>query len=290
MILVTGATGTIGSAVIQHLTSQNVPIRALLRDVKKGSHLSSHSIEVVQGDFLHPDTLDAALQGVEKAFLLSANDARQIEMESNFIDATKRMGVQHIVKLSVLAADVSSPSTFQKWHGEIEQKLEQSGIKWTHLQPNMLMQNVNFYASTIAESNNFFLCVGDAVVSHVDARDVAAVAAICLTEPGHESKRYVLTGTEAITFTEVAKILSDAFGKEISYVNVPPENLKQAMLNADEAEWFVDAELELFSLWANGMGAVVTNTIAEITKHTPTSFNDFARDLAVSNRAKVFFK
>jgi uncharacterized protein YbjT (DUF2867 family) len=290
MILVTGATGTIGSAVIQHLISQNVPIRALLRDVKKGYHLSSHSIEVVQGDFLHQDTLDVALQGVEKAFLLSANDARQIEMESNFIDAAKKMGVQHIVKLSVLGADVASPSTFQKWHGEIEQKLEQSSIKWTHLQPNMLMQNVNFYAPTIAESNNFFLCVGDTVISHVDACDVAAVAAVCLTEPGHENKRYVLTGTEAITFTQVATILSDALGKQISYVNVPPENLKQAMLDAGEAEWYVDAELELFALWAEGMGAVVTNSVAEITKRTPTSFNDFARDLVASGRAKNFFK
>jgi uncharacterized protein YbjT (DUF2867 family) len=290
MILVTGATGTIGSAVIQHLTSQNVPIRALLRDVKKGSHLSSHLIEVVQGDFLHQDTLDVALQGIEKAFLLSANDARQIEMESNFIDAAKKMGVQHIVKLSVLGADVASPSTFQKWHGEIEQKLEHSCMKWTHLQPNMLMQNVNFYAPTIVESNNFFLCVGDAVISHIDARDVAAVAAVCLTEAGHENKRYVLTGTEAITFTEVATILSDAFGKQISYVNVPPENLKQAMLDAGEAEWYVDAELELFALWADGMGAVVTNSVAEITQRTPNSFNDFARGLAVSERAKTFFK
>jgi uncharacterized protein YbjT (DUF2867 family) len=146
MILVTGATGTIGSAVIQHLVSQNIPVRALVRDKNKVSNLQKLTgIELVEGDFLHPDTLDAALKGIEKAFLLSSNDARQVEMESNFIDAAQRMNVQHIIKLSVLGADIDSTSTFQKWHAHIENKLEQSGLKWTHLQPNMLMQNVNFF-------------------------------------------------------------------------------------------------------------------------------------------------
>jgi uncharacterized protein YbjT (DUF2867 family) len=287
MILVTGATGTIGSAVIQHLVSKNIPVRVLVRDKNKASNLRElPGVELVEGNFLHPDTLDVALTGIEKAFLLSANDARQVEMESNFIDAAQRMNVQHIIKLSVLGAD--STSTFQKWHAHIENKLEQSGIKWTHLQANMLMQNVNFFASTIAQSNAIFLCIGNALISFIDARDVAAVAAVCLTQSGHENQRYILTGPEAITFTQVAQILSDAFGKPINYVNIAPENLKQAMLEVGEAEWYVNAELELFALWANGAGSVLTNTFTEITSNLPHSFKEFALDLAASQQAKNF--
>jgi uncharacterized protein YbjT (DUF2867 family) len=190
---------------------------------------------------------------------------------------------------TVLGANVDSTSTFQKWHAHIENKLEQSGIKWTHLQPNMLMQNVNFFAFTIAQSNAIFLCLGDALISFIDARDVAAVAAVCLTQSGHENQRYVLTGSEAITFTQIAQILSNAFGKTINYVNIPPENLKQAMLEVGEAEWYVNAELELFALWANGKGSAVTNTFSEIMHSTPHSFNEFALDLAASPQAKNFF-
>ena len=113
MILITGATGTIGSEVIKHLigTNTNTPLRALVRNVKKASGLQERGVEIVQGDFLDRDSLKVALQGVEKAFLVTANAPRQVEMESNFVDAAQRADVRHIVKVSVLGADPKSSST-----------------------------------------------------------------------------------------------------------------------------------------------------------------------------------
>lgn len=286
-ILITGATGNIGGELIQHLLGKNVSIRGLVRDLKKGAKLSEQGVELAYGDFSQPESLDVALQGVEKAFLVTSNLANQVELECNFIDAAKHAGVKHIVKLSVLGAG-ELPSTFQKWHREIEMHLEQSGIVWTHLQPNMLMQNIRWFAQTIAQNGAFYNCVGDAKISHVDARDVAAVAAVCLTEAGHENISYVLTGDKAITFNEVAHIFAKLLGRSVNYVDLPPADLKAARLANGEPEWYLDAELELFGCCKQGAGTAVTDTIAQITNKKATSYDEFAQYYAQTNRQAFF--
>lgn len=286
-ILITGATGNIGGEVIKYLIDKKIPLRALVRDPSKAVKLEEQEIELVQGDFLQPETLLAALQGVEKAFLVTANDPRQVFMESNFINAAQNAGVGHIIKLSVLGAG-ELPSTFQRWHRQIEQHLEASGIAWTHLRPNMLMQNMRWFAQTIAQQGAFYNTVGDAKISHVDARDVAAVAAVCLSEPGHENKSYVLTGPEAISFNEVAEKFSKVLRRPIAYVNVAPPDLKAARLANGEPEWYLDAELELFACWAEGAGSPVTTTIAKITQKPATSFDEFAQYYAQTSALDFF--
>lgn len=125
------------------------------------------------------------------------NDPRQVELECSFINATARAGVCHIV--SVLHAG-ELPSMFQQWHRQIEEHLESSGMIWTHLRSNMLMQNMRWFAQTIARQGAFYHLVGDTKISHVDAQDVAAVAAVCLSESGHGNQVYELTGSEAVSF------------------------------------------------------------------------------------------
>lgn len=286
-ILITGATGNIGGEVVKYLMQKKMPLRALVRDPSKAVKLKEQGIELVQGDFLQPEKLFAALQGIEKAFLVTANDPRQVEMESNFIDAAQKAGVRHIVKLSVLGAG-ELPSTFQRWHRQIEQHLEASGMAWTLLRPNMLMQNMRWFAQTIAQQGAFYNTVGDVKISHVDARDVAAVAAVCLSEPGHEDKSYVLTGPEAISFTEVAEKFSKLLHRPVAYVNLAPQDLKAARLANGEPEWYLDAELELFACWAEGAGSPVTNAIAQIMHKPATSFDEFAQYYA-QTRALDFF-
>ncbi|PMB49052.1 NAD(P)-dependent oxidoreductase [Fischerella thermalis CCMEE 5201] len=275
-ILITGATGNIGSEVVNYLIAKKLPLRALVRDRDKASKLEAQGIELAQGDFSQPDTLDAALQDIEKAFLVMPNAPDQVELESNFIDAARKAGVRHMVKLSVMGAG-ELPSTFQKWHRQIEEHLEASGIAWTHLRPNMLMQNMRWFAQTIAQQGAFYNIVGDAKISHVDARDVAAVAAVCLSEAGHENKACVLTGSEAISFDEVAAKFSQALDRPVSYVNVAPQDLKTARLANGEPEWYLDAELELFTCWANGAGSLITNEIAGLTHHPATTYDEFAQ-------------
>jgi uncharacterized protein YbjT (DUF2867 family) len=286
-ILVTGATGNIGGQVVQQLLEKDVPIRGLLRDSTKAIALTQQGVELAIGDLSQPETLDTALQGIEKAFLVLPSLPNQVELESGFIDAAKRAGVQHIVKLSVMRAG-ELPSTFQKWHRQIEEHLEQSGMTWTHLRPNMLMQNVRWFAPTIAQSGSIYNCVGDAKISHVDARDVAAVAALCLTEAGHENQHYVLTSAEALTFAEIADILAKALKRSVTYVDLPPTELKAARLASGEPEWYLDAELELFTSWKQGAGAAITNTIADLTGHPATTYAEFAQSYA-QEHAQEFF-
>jgi uncharacterized protein YbjT (DUF2867 family) len=275
-ILITGATGNIGGEVVKHLVQKKLPLRALVRDRAKASHLDTQDIELAQGDFSQPESLPAALRGVEKAFLVLPNIPNQVALECAFVDAAKQAGVKQIVKLSVMRAG-EVPSTFQKWHRQIEQHLEKSGMAWTHLRPNMLMQNMRWFAQTIAQNGEFYNCVGDTKISHVDVRDVVAVAAVCLNEAGHDNKAYVLTGTEALSFTEMADTLTMAMGKPVKYVDLPPQDLKAARLANGEPEWYLNAELELCAAWQQGYGSEVTHTIAEIIHRPATDYETFAQ-------------
>ncbi|MFQ4146139.1 SDR family oxidoreductase [Chlorogloeopsis sp. ULAP02] len=286
-ILITGATGNIGGEVVNHLVQQKLPLRALVRDRHKVSQLEAQGIELALGDFSQPDTLDAALQGIDKAFLVMPNHPHQVALESNFIDAAQKAGVRHVVKLSVMGAG-ELPSTFQTWHRQIEEHLETSGMNWTHLRPNMLMQNMRWFAQTIAQSGAFYNCVGNTKISHVDTRDVAEVAAICLAKIGHENKHYVLTGGKAITFDEIAAIFAKALGRSVSYVDLPPADLKAARLANGEPEWYLDAELELFACWKQGAGTAVTQAIPELTHDPATTYEAFAQYYA-QTRAQDFF-
>lgn len=281
-ILITGATGNIGSQVVHHLIEQKMSLRALVRDRTKATQLETQGIELAQGDFAQPDGLDAALQGIEKAFLVMPNHPHQVELECNFIDAAKRAGVRHLVKLSVLRSG-ELPSTFQQWHRQIEAHLEASDMAWTHLRPNMLMQNMRWFVPTMMQQGAFYHTIGDTLVSHVDARDVAAVAARCLVESGHENQAYDLTGSEAISFTQVAQYFSDLLNRPIQFINVSPANLKAARLSNGEPEWYLDAEAQLFSCWQEGAGAIVTSKVADLLHKPPTSFVQFVQDYVQSN-------
>jgi uncharacterized protein YbjT (DUF2867 family) len=276
-ILVTGATGNIGGMVVKHLMQKKVPLRVLVRDRAKAANLAVQGIELAQGDFSHPDSLDIALQGIEQAFLVMPNDLHQVELECNFIDAVKRAGVRYLVKLSVLHAG-ELPSLFQQWHFQIEQHLEASGLAWTHLRPNMFMQNMRWFAQSIAQQGVLYHSVGDAKISHIDTEDVAAVAAICLSESGHEYQTYDLTGAEAISFGQVAEYFAKALHRPVQYINVTPADFKAARLANGEPEWYLDAEAQLFDCWKAGSGSMVTTAIATLLHRPPMTFASFVQD------------
>lgn len=286
-ILITGATGNIGGEVIQHLLTKQIPIRGLVRDRSRATNLADRGVDLAVGDLSQPDTLTDALQGIEAAFLVLPNSPNQVELECGFIDAAKRAGVKHIVKLSVMGVG-EVPSKFQTWHHQIEQHLEQSGMSWTQLRPNMFMQNMRWFAQSIAKTGAIYNCVGDTPISHVDARDVAAVAAICLSESGHTGQRYTLTGAEAITFTQIAEMFGRELDRSIAYVDLPPADLKAARLAGGEPEWYLDAELELFTSWRQGAGTAITDCVRQVTHQPPTSYAEFARYYASTHRQDFF--
>ena len=280
MILITSAPGNNANAVIRELTKAGVRVRALLRNPNSAGEIKGPLVEVAVGDFLNPASLDAALRGVEKAFLIPPTDPRSVEMQVNFIRAAKRAGTRHVVKLSVNGADVNSPVRVARWHAEGEKELEASGIPFTHLRPNAFMQNLLGLAPTIVSQGEFYQPAADGKVSHIDVRDIAAVAAKALTENGHQGKTYVITGPEALSYDDVARKLLTALGRPVKYVNVTPEDFKKSLLGWGIPEFMADGLNEFFAAIRAGYCAVVTNTVEEVTKRKPISFDDFVRDFA----------
>ncbi len=280
MILVTGATGTNGYEILKQLSTTDAQVRAFVRNPKKALMLKELGVEVVIGDFNEPETLNAALKDVEKALLLSTPDLLQVKLQGNFIKAAKDSGIRHVVKFSALGANLNAPAAILKWHGQTEKQLEETGIPFTHLRPNLFMQNMLRVAQTIATQRIFYDRVGDAKFSLVDVRDIAAVAVKVLTEEGHEGKVYSITGPEVLSFGEVAEKLSIAIENKVTYVSVSPEEYKKRILERGVQEWFVDAVNDIYSYYSEGMGMIVTNVVAEVALKQPISFDQFAKDYA----------
>lgn len=280
MILITGATGTAGSEIVKRLSAVGKPFRVLVRNREKAARLAGPGVEIAEGDLGKPDSLDRALEGVEKALLLSSPDPKQVELQGNFIQAAKRAGVKHVVKFSAMGAAADSQMTLARWHGQTEKQLEQSGMAYTHLQPNQFMQNFLGFAPSIAAEGVFYAPLKQARSSVVDVRDIAAVASAVLTGAGHEGKTYVITGPEALTYAQIAEKLSTVAGRKVNYIDVTPEQSKAGMIAAGMPAWLADAVNELYIPWSQGAGATTTNVIREVAGKQPTGFDQFARDHA----------
>jgi uncharacterized protein YbjT (DUF2867 family) len=279
MITIAGATGTCGREIVRQLSFAGIPVRALVRNLDRATAIALPNVELVQGDLNNPDAIDVALEGAEKALLLSSVSPEQMKLQGNFIEAAKRSGTRHIVKFSALGADCRTPTAILNWHGQTQKQLEESNISFTHLQPNIFMQNAFRSVKTIVEEGIFYdRC--EAKFSMVDVRDIAAVAVKVLTEQGHENKTYKLTGPEALSYQEVAEKLSVAIGKKVTYVRVLPEEFKRRLLEVGRPEWYADAVNELYHFLSAGQGAVVTKVVAEVAKKQPLSFDRFAQDYA----------
>src|SRR5438309_10535611 len=277
MVVVTGATGLNGKELLRRLSARGVAVRALVRNpAKAGAIAALPQVEIVEGDMARPETLTAALRDVDRAMLISSSDPMMLDVQSNFIDAAGKARVKHIVKLSGIMPELDSAFRFARMHGEIERRLEASGIAFTHLRAGEFMPAYFRQAPAIAAKGAMFLPMADARIASIDVGDIAEVAATVLTNPGHEGKIYPLTGPVALTMTEVAEKLSAATGKTIRYINVPPEAASKAQLAAGMPPYLADALFELFAERRNGKEAKVWPDAEALLGRPPTSFDEFA--------------
>ncbi|PYQ08129.1 MAG: NAD(P)-dependent oxidoreductase [Acidobacteria bacterium] len=273
MILVTGASGTVGSEVLKALVARRAPVRAGYRT--RRPELPA-GVEAVPLDYDRPETIRPALEGVGTIFLISTT----VAPEKKVVDAARRAGVRRVVKLSALRA-VEEEFVFGRWHRAVEKHIEASGLAWTFLRPNGFMQNVVTYmAGTIRSHAAIYSSAGNGAVSHVDVRDLAAVGAAVLAESGHEGQAYDLTGPAALTYTQVAEILSRVLARPIRYVPISPEQYKQGALAAGTPETYADALVDLNRYYAEGKMSEITPTLRLLSGRDPTPFEQFARDHA----------
>jgi uncharacterized protein YbjT (DUF2867 family) len=290
LILVTGATGLNGGLVIRRLAEKGIPVRALVREpdtrnaTKADTLRSLPGVTVVAGDLADPASLAQALDGVDKAVLISSSDAAMADAQSAFVDAAKVASVEHIVKLSGIMPELHSEFRFARMHGQIEKHLEESGIAFTHLRAGEFMQAYFRQIPNIVARGAILLPMEDARIASIDANDVAIVTVDILTSPGHEGKIYPLTGPEALTMTEVAERLTTATGVPIRYMNVAPEDAKAAQRAAGFPDYLVDGLGELFAERRHGKESTVSTVIPDIFGWQPTSFLEFATRNAATFR------
>jgi uncharacterized protein YbjT (DUF2867 family) len=282
MILVTGATGTTGGATMRALVAAGAPVRALVRDPAKLA--APAGIEVVKGSFEDDASLDAALSGVEKAFLVGASGENQIDLETAFVRAAYRAGVKHLVRLSVIGADnpAADMIRFGRTHRLVEMVVMSTGVPYTFIRPNGFMQNYIGQAGSIAAQGVIYSGMSaSAAVSHVDVADIGAVGAHVLTTSGHEGKGYALTGPEALTDDDIARRLGSALGREITCVHVPAAAVGESLVGGGYDAWTADGIVELLGFYETGMAAGVSPDIEQLLGRPAQTFDDFA----AANRA-----
>jgi uncharacterized protein YbjT (DUF2867 family) len=283
-VLVTGATGTIGRDVTRELSEKGASVRAGVRDQAKARKQFGSNIALAPFDFENEKTFSGALQGVEKVFLLPPLLPNQLDVTNAFVDAAKRAGVRHVLKLSAIGIDDETHPTAIKSHAANEQHIRESGLVFTFLRPNSFMQN--FFTYFPPRDDAIYLPWGNGTASFVDTRDIATVAAKVLTNDGHEGKIYTLTGPATLGIAEVARILSEVTGREFTYVDVPEAAARDGMLQAGMPQWQVDLVMGLHAVNKQNRWSAVTSDIEKVTATAPTDFAQFAHDHADKFRAE----
>lgn len=275
-ILITGATGNIGSAVVQALQSHGIPFRVMLRNPEKSQGIGG--IETVKGDYSDPDSLRTAMVSVEKLFLVAPAHPDMLTFERNAIDAAKAAGVKYVVMISAIGASPEQPAQLGRNHAAAEAYLEQSGLNYTILRPHSFMQNTLGNIATVKEQSAIYSSIGEGKIPLIDARDIGVAAANLLLKGGYDQQRLDLTGPEALGQGDLAHIIGEAAGKDVQYVPVPREAAKEGMLGAGFPEWLADDLLSLTEQWKNGQHVEVTPHLRQLLGHPPRSYADFMKD------------
>lgn len=258
-VLVTGATGKVGKYLVEHLYRSGHSVRALTRDASKAHFLAG--VEVVEGDLMKPETLEAAFEGVAAVHLINfGSDYTRLETGPEIVDIARKAGVQRVTLLG------------DHEIGNVEEAVMSSGLGWTHLQP------VGFMGNTIADWAESIRQEGVVRQASVDVKgavihegDIAAVAATTLTEPGHEGKTYTITGPEALTSREMIGIISRALGHDVRVDELTEAQARERW----QAEGYSEDDIEFF-VWMKSNpppeGYTVVDTVERVTGRPAKTF------------------
>ena len=286
MILVTGASGTVGKAVLNEVARSGAKHKAMYRSASEAAK-APPATETVIADFAKKETLAPALKGVESVYLVCSPIPDLVQLEGNMIDASVAAGVRHIVLSSALGAGDYAKS-FPSWHRKVEDKLKATGISFTILRPNSFHQNVvTYFAPSIRTQGVFYGSMGDARVSFVDVRDIAVVAAKTLAGGEHSGKTYELNGPEALTYSELEEKISKHAGRTVQYVDIPVDAQGKAMLDQGMPAWQVDALLNLQGYYTSGKGGAVDSLLQSLLGRSPITMDRFLAESAGEFRSQA---
>jgi uncharacterized protein YbjT (DUF2867 family) len=284
-VLVVGATGTVGSALVAELVKAGVRVRAATRDparVARGSFPSA--VEIVPFDLERAATFDAALDGVGRAFLIARpGDEHSDRLALPLLDVMEKRGVRHVVNLSAMGAELRPSFALRK----IELHLEASSMAFTHLRPNWFMQVFTSGGHLDAvRARTLRLPAALAKIAWIDARDVAAVAAVALLSGrAHTGKAYTLTGGEALSYAEVAALIGESSGIQLRYEPSTEDEARRVLADAGFPPPWVERLIGFYRLVREGLAAPVSPAVEELLGKPARTFAAFAREHAAMWRA-----
>lgn len=279
MIGITGATGTIGSSLVDRLRSASSAVRAYSRRPEAAD--DGGQVDWMEADLAEPEGLVRAFGGVERLFLLTGNSADMVRLQKNAIDAAATAGVDHVVKLSALGATDHSLSLIGLWHYNVERELKESGLEWTILRPHHFMQNLLDPTVFDRDAGRVYSASGDGRIPFIDTRDIAAVAAEVLVSGGHGGSTYTLTGPEAISYGEATRILSEVLGRDLEFVAESEDEAWRRLRSAGMPTWRVAGLLAIAAYQrAGGPTERTTETVERVAGRPPADFRTFAEDHA----------
>lgn len=278
LILVTGASGNVGREVIRALAGRGASARAAM--LNSAGNPPGMAAEVAPFDFTDPSTFPAAFGGATRLFLVRppaiSNVKRDIQPA---IDFAARAGLKQIVFLSLIGAERNRLTP----HARIEKLLQKSGVPWTMLRCGFFMQNLDTtHRADIVEHDDIFIPAGGGRTAFIDVRDIGAVAARALTEPGHENQAYSLTGSEALSYAEVAAIMTEELGRPITYSDPSPLAYARRFGERGYARGYVNVMQGVYLTTRLGLAATIYPDAAALLGRPPITLRRYVRDYAAS--------
>jgi len=276
MILVTGATGTIGSEVVRQLVARGEKVRALTRDPGKARVPSE--VEAVRGGPADRASVDAALTGAEVAFLVGVFGPDDAEHDRGLVEAARAAGARRIVKLSGIGTGDPAVGPVGGWHVAGEQAVRDSGLEWTVLRPSAFASNTLGWAASVRAGTPLPNTSGAGGQGVVDPRDVAGVAVAALLDAGHSGRTYTLTGPEVLSVPDQAAVLAEVLGRPVEVRDLSSAEAREYLLGLGYSDTFVDASEISREFVRNGGNEVVTGEVREVLGRPPRTYRQWAQD------------
>jgi uncharacterized protein YbjT (DUF2867 family) len=279
-ILVTGATGSIGAQVVMYLAgTENVTVRAFVRDETKAEPLAKAGAALAIGSFDDRGSLRAAMKNIDTVILITPAGPTAVTQNSNVIKIAKESSVGKVVRISAIKASEDGPTENSRLHAQSDKELQASGLKYVILRPNYFMQNVFMLLEPINIESALYAGMGDAKFAMIDVRDIVECAGNAAVGDQFDNQIIELSGPECISFHDVAKVLSDVSGRTIKYVPVPPEAVRESMLRAGLDEWISTLMRDYSQAYSEGWGDFATDNVERITGRAPRNIEQFVREV-----------
>ncbi|MGI9291910.1 MAG: NmrA family NAD(P)-binding protein [Gammaproteobacteria bacterium] len=280
MILLTGITGNNGGATANALLEKGVKFRAVVRDLNKASEWADKGVELVQGDLEDSASVEAALDGIDRAVLILPNGEDQQRLELSFIETCKKVGLAWILKLSSPEAVRGTTSPIPLAHIAAEDAIMESGMNWTFVRPSFFMQNLRSLPAQAKATGKVSMPMNDGTIVLTDCADAGSFIAKVLTDEDtsqHYGQCYDITGPDPImTFHDVAKVVGEVIGQDVEYDNCDADAYQEAIRPYHRNQWHSDAVAYLFAEIANDeTPGIKTDTFQTMMGKSGTSFKDF---------------